>query len=92
MAAEFLKGLPVSEEERTQLATFGANSPLTLLNMRRASRDAFDRCFGERAQFIADELEKLLTPEERESSSQAPEAPGRLGARLDRSNKRSGDR
>jgi hypothetical protein len=91
MGSEFLKGLPISENERTQLASFGAQNPLMLLNMRRASKQAFDQCFGERAQFIAEELEKLLSPDERESLREAPRVPGSLGARLGGVNKRSSD-
>ena len=84
MPADFLKKLPVSEDERARLATLGAYKPLTLLNMRRASQKAFDDRFPPgRGEFIANELEKLLTVEERQSLSKPPKAPGRLGARLD---------
>jgi hypothetical protein len=89
MATEFLNGLPISDDERSRLTTFGAKSPLMLLNMRRASREAFDLYVGERAQFIADELAKLLTPEERESLREPPKAAGTLGARLSQAGKRS---
>jgi len=91
MESDFIKGLPISDDERTRLASFGAKSPLMLLGMRKASKQAFDECFGERAQFIADELEKLLSPEELKSLSEAPNVPGNLGARLNRVSKRSID-
>ena len=71
------------------MASFGANTPMTLLNMRRASKEAFDRRFPERAEFIADELMKLLTAEERQSLSADPKPAGRLGARLGRQTNRS---
>jgi hypothetical protein len=89
MAVEFLNRLPISDDERSRLAMFGAKSPLMLLNMRRASRESFDLYVGERAQFIADELAKLLTLEERESLREPPKAAGALGARLGQADKRS---
>jgi hypothetical protein len=87
MTAEFLNGLPISDDERSRLAMFGAKSPLMLLNIRRASRESFDLYVGERAQFIADELTKLLTLEERESLREPPKPAGTLGARLGRAAK-----
>jgi hypothetical protein len=51
--------------------------------MRQASKKAFDDCFPGRGEFIANELEKLLTVEERQSLSEPPKPAGKLGARLD---------
>jgi hypothetical protein len=82
MPAEFLKRLPISEDERAQLARFGASTPLSVLNMRRASKEAFDDYFPGRADFIATELEKLLTAEERQSLEEPLKPAGKLGARL----------
>ncbi|MBZ5726651.1 MAG: hypothetical protein LAP87_16830 [Acidobacteriia bacterium] len=84
MPAEFLKNLPIGEEERAKLSEFGAATPLALLAMRKASKDAFDSYLGrDRADAIACELEKLLTPGEAESLKQPIKSVGRFGARLD---------
>lgn len=85
MAAKFLESLPITDEERDKLSRFGASTPLALLSMRKASKAAFDSYLGEeRADAIAGELAKLLTPEETESLSQpAKGGVGKFGARLD---------
>ncbi len=46
MPADFLKALQISDEERTKLAKLSAKTPLALLAMRKASRDAFDEHVG----------------------------------------------
>jgi hypothetical protein len=82
--AEFLKNLPISEEERAKLSKLGAGTPLALLSMRKASKDAFDSYVGrDRADAIAGELEMLLTREEAESLKRPAKGVGRFGARLD---------
>jgi hypothetical protein len=84
MSAEFLNRLPISDEERAKLSSLGASSPLALLLMRQASRDAFDAHLGrDRAEDIAAELEKSLTPEELESLRRPAKGVGKIGARLD---------
>ena len=84
MPGDFLKALQISDEERTKLSKLSAKTPLALLAMRKASRDAFDEHVGrDRAEAIAKELENLLTDEDRESLSKPPKGVGRLGARLD---------
>ena len=84
MYPAFIKGLSVSDEERAKLASFGAKSPLALLEMRKASRDAFDDFVGrERAPAIAEQIENLLSDEERTLFNKPTRAPGRLGGRLD---------
>ncbi len=87
MRAEFLKNLSLTEEERSGLSVFRADSPFALLSLLRASKRAkevFDNCFStlERAEFIAGELEKLMTLEERETLKQPPKPAGQLGARI----------
>src|SRR5271165_7653678 len=83
MSAEFLDSLPISKEERAKLSSLGADSPLKLLSLRKASKEAFDDYIGpNRAQAIAEELEKLLTDDELESLSGPLQKGGKLGARL----------
>ena len=83
MAESFLDQLPISDEERKKLVSFGANSAYAILAMRKASKEAFDAYIGpERAEIIAGYLGNLLTPSEKESLSKPPKAPGVLGARL----------
>jgi hypothetical protein len=83
MAAEFLKSLLLSEEERQKLAGLGASSPLALLFLRKASPEAFDRHIGaDRAAAIAEALEGLLSDEDK-VKLKAPFTPrGKFGARL----------
>lgn len=83
MAKEFLKRLPISEEERQKLAGLGASTPLALLLLRKASPEAFDRHVGaDRAAAIAEALEGLLNEKEKEKLK-APFSPkGKFGARL----------
>lgn len=82
MAADFLNRIDLTDAERTKLAGLGAASPLALLDMRRASQDAFDNWFPGRSQAIAGELEKLLSDDERESLKSPPKSAGKLGGRL----------
>jgi len=83
MAKEFLKGLPISEEEREKLAALDASSPLTLLFLRKASPAAFDRHVGaDRAAAVAEALEGLLSEEDK-AKLKAPFTPkGKFGALL----------
>jgi hypothetical protein len=83
VAFEFLKSLPLSEEERQKLAALGAKTPLELLFMRKASPEAFDRYIGaDRADAIAKALEGLLDEQDK-VRLKAPFTPkGKLGARL----------
>jgi len=83
MTKEFLKGLPISEEERQKLEGLGASGPLALLLLRKASPEAFDRHVGaDRAAAIAEALEGLLSEEEK-VKLKAPFLPkGKFGARL----------
>jgi hypothetical protein len=83
---EFLDNLAISKEEREKLAGFGADTPYKLLNLRKASKQAFDSYIGpERAEVIAAELEKLISEDERELLKAPPHRPGSLGARLGKS-------
>jgi hypothetical protein len=80
---DFLQQLPISDEERSKLSKLGARSPAALLSMRKASREAFDNYIGkDRADTIAEELTKLLTPGDVEALNQPPNPRGKLGARL----------
>lgn len=83
MAKEFLKDLPISEEERQKLASLGASTPLALLSLRKASPEAFDRHVGaDRAAAVAEALEGLLSEEDK-VRLRAPFTPkGKFGARL----------
>lgn len=84
MASQFLDELTLSDEERAKLAKLGARTPVALLAMRKASKQAFDDYIGQdRADVIATELDSLLTDEERESLKGPAKRVGRLGARLD---------
>jgi hypothetical protein len=83
VSTEFLKDLPISEEERQKLASLGAPTPLALLLLRKASPEAFDRHVGgDRAAAIVDALKGLLSKEEK-TKLKAPISPkGKFGARL----------
>ena len=83
MAKEFLRGLPISEEEMQKLAGLGASTPLALLFLRKASPKAFDRHFGaDRAAAIAEALEGLLSEEEKVKLKTPSSPKGKFGARL----------
>jgi hypothetical protein len=91
VVVDFLKSLPISEEERQKLAALGASTPLALLFLRRASPEAFDRHIGTtRAPAIAEALEALLSEEDKEKLG-VPFAPkGKFGARLNPAPQRLG--
>lgn len=83
MAKEFLKGLPISEEERQKLADLGASTPLALLLLRKASPEAFDLHLGaDRAAAIGEVLEGLLSEEEKAKLKEPFSPKGKFGARL----------
>jgi hypothetical protein len=82
--ADFIDQLQVSQEERVKLRALGAKSPLSVLSLRKASQEAFDRHFGaDRADSIAEQLRSLLAPDELQQLEQPVRRPGSLGARLD---------
>ena len=82
MAAEFLNNLPISEEERQNLAGLGVSTPLALLLLRKASPEAFDRHIGaDRAPAIVEALERLLSEREKESLKAPSFAVGKFAAR-----------
>lgn len=85
MPAEFLKRLPLTDDEAKKLANLGASTPLALLEMRKAAPDDFDAFIGEeRARVIVEALENLLTRDERERLTRPqPRREFPLGARLD---------
>ena len=83
MIAKYLLDLPISDEERKRLSMLGAPNAKALLEARKASKEAFDQYIGpDRADAVALELEKLLSPEDRASLAASPKPAGRLGARL----------
>ena len=82
--ADLFDGLSVTADERTKLRALGVTTPLGLLSLRKAASQAFDDHFGPvRAEFIAEQLRKLLTEAELHSLNQPTRQGGRLGARLD---------
>jgi hypothetical protein len=83
VATEFLRSLPLSEEERQKLAGLGASTPLALLFLRKASPKAFDRHIGvDRAPVIAEALEGLLSEEDKVKLKAPFTLRGQFGARL----------
>ena len=81
----FLNALAISKEERQRLGELGPKGALDLLARRRAAKDAFDAYVGsDRADAIAAELERALTPEERKVLATPLPQPRRLGARADK--------
>ena len=84
MPPEFLSRLSLQDDEREKLAGLGASTPLAILSMRKASKESFDRFFGAvRADAIAEELQTLLSEEERRRlDDQTSPFLGYLGARL----------
>ena len=84
MAADFLNELSLTADERAKLESFGAQTPMALLSIRRASPEAFDRHIGiDRAASIARELELLLNDDERKRLRAPLRPPGPMGARLE---------
>jgi hypothetical protein len=82
VATDYLKGLPISEEERQKLGSLGA-SPLEILRKRKASPEAFDRHLGpDRATAIVEALEGLLSEEDKVKLKEPSTQKGKLGARL----------
>jgi hypothetical protein len=83
VATDFLKGLPISEEERQKLGSLGASSSLALLVLRKASPEAFDRHIGpNRAAAIVEALEGLLSEEDKVKLKSPFTPKGKFGARL----------
>ena len=84
MVAEFLDGLKISDEDRAKLAAFGANTAFALLSIRKASKDAFDDYIGQdRADIVTEQLESLISDDQRESLRKPTRPAGKLGARMD---------
>lgn len=82
--SDFLDKIPLSTPERVKLLAFGAATPLALLSLRKASKEAFDNYIGlGRADEIVKGLEKLITDAERTTLSQPLQRGGALGARID---------
>jgi hypothetical protein len=84
LSKSYLDRLSLSPEERTRLADLGAAAPVAVLGIRRAAPDAFDRLFGPaRAAEIAEQLEALLSEQDRAVLTATPGPHRPLGARLE---------
>ncbi len=63
MAATFLDGLSLTDDERGKLAELGATHPEQLLDAIAASRGAFESWFGaDRTARLEDNLNRLIGP------------------------------
>lgn len=81
---DFLEGLNLTDEERRQLRAIGVSSPLALAHMIKASRDAFRKMIGERADEVERSLLASLSPDERATLDEPLPPRFSLGASLGR--------
>jgi hypothetical protein len=82
---EFLDRIPgLTDQERQKLVMLGADSPLGLLYAIRAAPAEFEKYFGkDRIQSLAQHLDELVSPSEREAVESLPDFEYSLGARQD---------
>ncbi len=81
--SDYVAGLPVSDELKTELRAFGAESPLALLELIRASRSDFTSHFGpSTTELLEDELANLIPAEVLKELELVPDVPMPMGALL----------
>jgi hypothetical protein len=82
MASEFIEQLPLSEEEKGQLRSLGADSPAALLALIDAARESFERFFGlEKTDSLRRTLQGIMASGEHLPSGPVPKYA--LGAMLE---------